>query len=285
MRLAPWIVAFAIAATPTVVSAAPAIWEVSDSDSKVWLFGSVHVLPPAIAWRTPKLDDLMKQSEQVFFEADIGPLGQLAVIINGIKMGFGQKTDWLSSLSAEQKDKLTAAITPLGLSVDQLAAFQPWLADAMIQEKVIETLGYTPSAGVDATLQAELPKERKAYFETVAEQLALLGTDPVDVQTRRLMITVDTVPTLGKEMSDMADAWSSGDVAALAKEMADDPTMDEGFTKNLVTDRNANWLKTIEGLLADNHQDLIVVGAGHLAGDGSVVDLLAKAGFTVQRIQ
>jgi len=285
MRLAPWILAFAIAATPTVVSAAPAIWEVSDSDSKVWLFGSVHVLPPAIAWRTPKLDDLMKQSEQVFFEADIGPLGQLAVIINGIKMGFGQKTDWLSSLSAEQKDKLTAAITPLGLSVDQLAAFQPWLADAMIQEKVIETLGYTPSAGVDATLQAELPKERKAYFETVAEQLALLGTDPVDVQTRRLMITVDTVPTLGKEMSDMADAWSSGDVAALAKEMADDPTMDEGFTKNLVTDRNANWLKTIEGLLADNHQDLIVVGAGHLAGDGSVVDLLAKAGFTVQRIQ
>ena len=285
MRLAPWIVAFAIAAAPTVVSAAPAIWEVSDSDSKVWLFGSVHVLPPAIAWRTPKLDDLMKQSEQVFFEADIGPLGQLAVIINGIKMGFGQKTDWLSSLSAEQKDKLTAAITPLGLSVDQLAAFQPWLADAMIQEKVIETLGYTPSAGVDATLQAELPKERKAYFETVAEQLALLGTDPVDVQTRRLMITVDTVPTLGKEMSDMADAWSSGDVAALAKEMADDPTMDEGFTKNLVTDRNANWLKTIEGLLADNHQDLIVVGAGHLAGDGSVVDLLAKAGFTVQRIQ
>jgi len=285
MRLAPWILAFAIAATPTVVSAAPAIWEVSDSDSKVWLFGSVHVLPPAIAWRTPKLDDLMKQSEQVFFEADIGPLGQLAVIINGIKMGFGQKTDWLSSLGAEQKDKLTAAITPLGLSVDQLAAFQPWLADAMIQEKVIETLGYTPSAGVDATLQAELPKERKAYFETVAEQLALLGTDPVDVQTRRLMITVDTVPTLGKEMSDMANAWSSGDVAALAKEMADDPTMDEGFTKNLVTDRNANWLKTIEGLLADNHQDLIVVGAGHLAGDGSVVDLLAKAGFTVQRIQ
>ena len=52
MRLAPWILAFAIAATPTVVSAAPAIWEVSDSDSKVWLFGSVHVLPPAIAWRT-----------------------------------------------------------------------------------------------------------------------------------------------------------------------------------------------------------------------------------------
>ena len=61
--------------------------------------------------------------------------------------------------------------------------------------------------------------------------------------------------------------------------------MDETFTKNLLTNRNANWVTAIEGLLKDNHDDLIVVGAGHLAGDGSVVDLLAKAGFTVQRIQ
>ena len=155
----------------------------------------------------------------------------------------------------------------------------------MVQETVIEHLGYAPSAGVDATLQAELPKERKAYFETVAGQLALLSADPIDVQVKRLMITIDALPTLGKAMTDMADAWSSGNVETLAKEIADDPTMDEGFTKSLVTDRNANWVTTIEGLLKDNHQDLIVVGAGHLAGDGSVVDLLAKAGFTVQRIQ
>ena len=285
MRVASWILAFTLAAMPAVARAAPAIWEVSDADSKVWLFGSVHLLPKDLTWRTAKLDDLVSQSEQVYFEADIGPLGQLAVVINGIKMGFGQKADWLATLTPEQKDKLSAAVTPLGLSAEQLGTFQPWLADAMVQETVIEHLGYAPSAGVDATLQAELPKERKAYFETVAGQLALLSADPIDVQVKRLMITIDALPTLGKAMTDMADAWSSGNVETLAKEIADDPTMDEGFTKSLVTDRNANWVTTIEGLLKDNHQDLIVVGAGHLAGDGSVVDLLAKAGFTVQRIQ
>ena len=285
MRVASWILAFTLAAMPAVARAAPAIWEVSDADSKVWLFGSVHLLPKDLTWRTAKLDDLVSQSEQVYFEADIGPLGQLAVVINGIKMGFGQKADWLATLTPEQKDKLSAAVTPLGLSAEQLGTFQPWLADAMVQETVIEHLGYAPSAGVDATLQAELPKERKAYFETVAGQLALLSADPIDVQVKRLMITIDALPTLGKAMTDMADAWSSGNVETLAKEIADDQTMDEGFTKSLVTDRNANWVTTIEGLLKDNHQDLIVVGAGHLAGDGSVVDLLAKAGFTVQRIQ
>jgi uncharacterized protein YbaP (TraB family) len=285
MRFAPWLFALLLTAAPVAASAAPAIWEVSDADSKVWLFGSVHVLPKDMAWRTPKLDDLIKQSEQIYFEADIGPLGQLAVAISGIKMGFGDKVDWVATLTAEQKDKLAAAITPLGLSTEQLGALQPWLADAMIQETVIEHLGYSPSSGVDSTLQAELPKERKAYFETVAGQLALLAADPIDVQVKRLMTTVDTVPTLGKEMTDMTGAWSAGNVDVLAKQIADDPTMDESFTKNLLTNRNANWVTAIEGLLKDNHNDLIVVGAGHLAGDGSVVDLLGKAGFTVQRIQ
>lgn len=285
MRLPAWILGLALTAAPLATSAAPAIWQVSDADSKVWLFGSVHLLPKDMAWRTPELDDLLKQSEQVYFEADIGPLGQLAVAINAIKMGFGQKVDWLANLTAEQKQTLTATIVPLGLSVEQLGALQPWLADAMIQETIIERLGYEPASGVDATLQAELPKERKAYFETVAEQLALLAADPIDVQVKRLMLTVGTAPTLGEEMTDLADAWSSGDVDALAKEIAADPTMDEGFTKSLVTDRNTSWVKTIEDLLEDNHQDLIVVGAGHLAGDGSIVDLLANAGFTVQRIQ
>ena len=285
MRFAPWFLALVFTAAPVAASAAPAIWEVSDADSKVWLFGSVHVLPKDMSWRTPKLDELLQQSEQVYFEADIGPLGQLAVVMNGIRMGLGDKVDWVATLTAEQKDKLTSVVTPLGLSVEQLGALQPWLADAMIQETIIERLGYSPSSGVDSTLQAELPKERKGYFETVAGQLALLAADPVDVQVKRLMITVDTVPTLGKEMTDMATAWLAGDVDLLAKQIADDPTMDENFTKSLVTNRNADWVLTIEDLLKENHNDLIVVGAGHLAGDGSVIDLLGKAGFTVQRIQ
>lgn len=277
--------AAAFAAMPVAASAAPALWEVSDADSKVWLFGSIHVLPKDVTWRTPELDDVLAHADAVYFEADIGPLGQLALVISSIRMGFGAKADWLATLSAEQKARLEAAAAPLGLGTAQLAGYQPWLAEAMIEEKLIEKLGYSPALGVDTILQGELPKEKKAYFETVGAQMALLGADPVDQQVRRLMTTVDTIADVPKQMADMTAAWVAGDTDALGKQIEDDPTMDEGFTQALVLDRNANWLKTIEGLLADNRQDLIVVGAGHLAGDGSVVELLGKAGFTVQRIQ
>jgi uncharacterized protein YbaP (TraB family) len=251
----------------------------------VWLFGSIHVLPKDTNWRTPEFDDILARAEQVYFEADIGPLGQITLVINSIRMGFAAKTEWLATLSTEQQMKLEAAVTPLGLSVEQLAGYQPWLAEAMVEEKLIETLGYSPSLGVDPVLQGELPKEKKAYFETVGEQMALLGAHPLDKQVQRLMVTVDGIADLPKQMADMTAAWVAGDTEALGKQIEDDPTMDESFTQALVLDRNGNWLKSIEGLLADNHQDLIVVGAGHLAGDGSLVDLLGQAGFTVKRIQ
>ena len=38
-------------------------------------------------------------------------------------------------------------------------------------------------------------------------------------------------------------------------------------------------------MLADDEQNLVVVGAGHLVGDGNVLDLLSAAGYSVERIQ
>jgi len=270
---------------PVAAEAAPALWQVSDADSSVWLFGSIHVLPPSVTWRTPTFDEVLKKADQVYFEADIGPLGQFGLILQSLTLGFTAHDPWLDKLSAEQTATLEGAIAPLGLTTTQLGAFPPWLADAMIQEKVVEKQGYDPSLGVDMVLQSELPKEKKAYFETVAEQLKLLADDTEERQIQRLMITVDTVASIPKQLDEMAASWSAGEVDQLATQLSADPSMDQGLTQTLVLDRNANWVTTIEGLLRDNHNDLIVVGAGHLAGNGSVIDLLAKAGFTVQRIQ
>ena len=285
MTLRAALMALMALSMPVAAQASPALWQVSDADSKVWLFGSIHVLAPDTSWRTPVFDDALKQAELVYFEADIGPLGQLGILIKGIQMGFGPHDPWLAKLTPEQSAKLTSAITLLGFTTEQLGGFAPWLASAMLEDAIMKAAGFTATLGVDATLQAELPKERKAYLETASGQMDMLATDPLDRQIQRLMVTVDTLDKIPDALRRMVGSWSSGDTAGLAGELADDPSMDQSFTQTMLFDRNASWVTTIEQLLAANHQDLIVVGAAHLAGEGSVLDRLAKAGFTVQRIQ
>jgi uncharacterized protein YbaP (TraB family) len=284
-RLRALLLGLLLAATPAAAGAAPALWEVSDADSKVWLFGSIHVLRPDVEWRTPLFDQTLKAAEQVYFEADIGPLGQLGLVIQSLRMSLNRQEPWQARIGVAQMQDVIDALQPLGFTLPQLQNYPPWLAEAMVEESAVEKRGYQPALGVDSILQAELPKERKAYFETAVQQMEMLAAEPVDKQVARFVVGVTGLDKMPAQLDAMTDAWAAGKSDDLADQIADDPTLDDAFAQRMVRDRNANWVTTIKGLLKDDHQDLIVVGAAHLTGDGSVIDLLSKAGFTVQRIQ
>ncbi|MFD1959524.1 TraB/GumN family protein [Novosphingobium panipatense] len=55
--------------------------------------------------------------------------------------------------------------------------------------------------------------------------------------------------------------------------------------KVLITDRNANWAGWLKARLAKPGSVFVAVGAGHLAGPGSVQDQLAAAGIVSTRVQ
>jgi uncharacterized protein YbaP (TraB family) len=51
----------------------------------------------------------------------------------------------------------------------------------------------------------------------------------------------------------------------------------------LLIQRNKNWTSQIEALMKENKNVLVIVGAGHLVGPDSVVDLLKKKGLSVKQ--
>ena len=40
-------------------AARPALWAVSDADTTIYLFGTTHLLPSQMKWRTAKIDHAM----------------------------------------------------------------------------------------------------------------------------------------------------------------------------------------------------------------------------------
>jgi uncharacterized protein YbaP (TraB family) len=53
----------------------------------------------------------------------------------------------------------------------------------------------------------------------------------------------------------------------------------------LITDRNVAWAKWVKARLDKPGTVFVAVGAGHLAGTGSVQDQLATAGVVSKRVQ
>ena len=52
-----------------------------------------------------------------------------------------------------------------------------------------------------------------------------------------------------------------------------------GLRAAMIDRRNENWVSTIESLLPSSQNTLIVVGAGHLAGDQGLLSLLRRRGI------
>ncbi|MDB5536582.1 MAG: TraB/GumN family protein [Devosia sp.] len=279
-------VATSLLAAAVPANAAPALWEVSDGDSKIWLFGSFHLLPPATEWRTDIFERTMAGADRVYFETDVGSAVQGAILAKAMAMGLNPLGTTLSSqLDTADATTLRSTITRLGLPVGTIQAMQPWLATNMISTAVIVALGYDPNSGVDIALQRELPRERKAYFETSDEQLSFLASAPQEEQVGMLVDTLDKLDYLPGQLDAMVTAWAAGTPDVMADAFFDDLAGYDAFTQRLIFDRNQTWVAKIDTMLADNEQDLIVVGAGHLMGDGSLVDLLEKSGFSVKRLQ
>jgi hypothetical protein len=93
-------------------------------------------------------------------------------------------------------------------------------------------------------------------------------------------------PAAAKRQFDaMLAAWMSGDVDAIGRtfnaELANSPELREA----LLLRRNANWAYWLHSRLGQPGTVFVAVGAGHLAGQDSVVEMLKKRGLRVRRVQ
>src|SRR5678815_3049296 len=46
----------------------PAMWKLESGGSTIYLFGSMHMLPPGLKWKTPIVERAMESSDIFFFE-------------------------------------------------------------------------------------------------------------------------------------------------------------------------------------------------------------------------
>lgn len=281
------VILLATAALTLPALAAPAIWKVSDADSSIWLFGSVHMLRADTDWRTQRLDKLISKADRIYFEADISAAAQAEILPVSMELGFNRDGVLLSEqIGPELTDRLRAAAQQYEIPMPALLTMKPWLAATTISAGPMMESGFEAAYGVEAVLGEELPDERKGFLETGVEQLGFLAAGTLEEQITMLSATLDTLDAVQSDIDEMVSAWTSGDPESLGAifeaQMAD---FDTSLSERIIDERNHNWVDQIESMLGENEAALLIVGAAHLAGDVSVVKLLEARGFAAERVQ
>jgi uncharacterized protein YbaP (TraB family) len=77
----------------------------------------------------------------------------------------------------------------------------------------------------------------------------------------------------------------SGDVNAIGRTFNAEFQNSPDLKEVLLRRRNANWAWWLHSRLGQPGTVFVAVGAGHLAGEDSVVEMLKKRGLRVKRVQ
>src|SRR6476661_36594 len=273
------------AATP---AARPALWAVSDADTTIYLFGTIHLLPENYSWRTAKIDQAVGGSQQLVVETIVDDKNPQKLFQALASLAFSPGQPPLAARVPEGKRAaLAAAVAKSGLPPQALDKMETWAAAFILLGNQFKDLGLKGEQGVEMVLRNAFTGQGKPVgeLESNLEQLGFFDKLPEAAQRELLEGAIDQSSDMKTEFHEMLSAWARGDVKGIAKSFNRDLAGSPDLQRSLIKTRNANWSRWIEQRMTKPGAIMVAVGAGHLAGPDSVVDQLKRDGYRVRRLQ
>ena len=261
------------------------LWSIKGKTNTVYLLGSVHFLRPS-EQLPAAVDAAYAEAEQLYMEIDMDDLDAAHAQQVTLELGMLPVGESLEAqLGTATYEKVSERARELGIEPVMLNRFRPWLAALTLVQLQLVKMGLDPNSGIERRFVARAANDHKEILglETLREQLGIMASLPPPQQREFLLYNVEDAERAAREVDDLIDAWRNGDVDKLEKLTA------EGFDKYpdlyrpLTVDRNRRWVAPIENLLDDRDDYLVIVGALHLVGKDSVIELLERRGHKVTR--
>src|SRR3954465_12922215 len=279
---------FTLAPQAAEAKGAPALWSVSDADTTVYLFGTIHLLPEKYRWRTPAFDQAVDGSQQLVVETIVDEKNPQKMMSALAGLAFSKGLPPIAPRVPEAKrPALEAAIKKSGIPRPLFDQMDTWAAAFMLLGNQFKDLGLKGEEGVERVLRDNFASKGKPVgeLESNVEQLGFFDKLPESAQRELLEGAIDQPANFSGEFGQMLGAWARGDVNAIARSFNRDLGASPELKEALIERRNANWSRWIEQRRAQAGAIMIAVGGGHLAGKDSVIDMLRKSGYHVRRVQ
>lgn len=280
----------------TAAAPGPAMWRIADEDTEIFLFGTIHVLPPGIDWQRIEVQNVLETADVVFFETSDRDMGSNAYL-TFFQAGLAGPGEGIHDvLSDDQFELLSGALSQFGLSIDSFKGQQPWFAALMLSSIAMEMQGHLAEFGVETWIEERLSFSRDVRsLESGLDVANALSDLPVEIQISMLLDGLEDTDTLDNASALTQDAayvveasikaWLKGDTELLYQLVVEEMEVEMPELYDVMfTDRNLNWTNKLDTLMtAETGRFFVAVGSGHLVGPDSVVAMMEARGWEAQR--
>lgn len=276
----------------------PAIWELSDEDTTIYLFGTVHLLPPGFRWRSPALDAIIKDVDALVLE---GTDAENTRIMTAMASKLESMQVARRPISAQLPPRLRGkwrkfvASTGQDFSTTDNAPVYFGIMGFMMSggEELVSQYEY----GVESVLEAEFAQSERPVtsIENFAQILMSLYRASDEQAVRDLATELDQwtgkgpmfpgfIPPEPEEYWAMEHAWAKGILDEDFNLGFGDGKLGKTFNRIILADRNRQWARWLDARLDEPGKILLAVGAGHFEGPDLVLAMLQERGLKAKRI-
>ncbi|MFL5773397.1 MAG: TraB/GumN family protein [Flavisolibacter sp.] len=275
----------------TSMNAAPAnpntlLWRISGKNLQKpsYLFGTMHMICASDIVISDSLKSAISSADKVYLELDMDDMFQMLGAMSHMTMR--DDTTLADLLSPDDYKKVKTYFENKGglMPFSMMEKFKPLLIESLIMEQSGECENMVVMEQLIMEEAKESDKEIKG-LETMDYQLGIFDKIPYKLQAQQLVKVVDNNDETNdeNEMKILTQAYRDQQLDKMDELTKMDPSIHD-FADLLLYDRNMNWAKKLEGLMAKNSL-VVAVGAGHLPGERGVLNLLRKAGYKVEPVK
>jgi uncharacterized protein YbaP (TraB family) len=263
------------------------LWKSEKDGHTLYLMGSIHVLKQSNYPLAQAMEDAYLNSDLIAFEVDIAESESVATQQLFLQHGMFHNGQTLQkNISPETFQDLRQYLATIQLSPNLFNRMKPPLCAMTITIMEMQHLGFDAQYGLDRYFNSKAQADGKKTdaLETIEFQVKLFFDQSRSQQELFLKQTLTEMKQLKDIMKKMETAWLTGNTADLSSillaSFADFPE----FQEQLLLQRNRNWIPKIIQLHNHNQSTLIIVGAAHLVGEGSIIELLTNQGYIFKQL-
>ncbi len=284
---------------PADLKAAPALWKVTDKETNnsLYMMGTIHLTFDNTFPLPDYIMDVYEGSDGVAVEYDIRKIetDYLVQIKYLSAFALNDGTTIKDHLSPETYEKAKQFLTDCGVYNEAFDFYS-----ACYWESLITSAGYMQiegadiQTGIDKYFMNLASKDGKQVvdIEKLSDQTGALTSMSDRLVDSLISDSIDEIDSMPETICGLYETWAKGDIEGMEElnrqEAADVPEElkedYEVYMTALEEKRNIGMAERAKEFLKNGDNLFYMVGFAHFCGEGSVIDLLEKDGYSVERL-
>lgn len=282
--LGVWLMAFFTMAQKSI-SENTLLWEISGNgmQKSSYLFGTMHLLCAEDTKLSDNLKNIIKESEQIYFEIDMDNFMEILGAMKYLKMNGNKKLQDFLSEAEYKKVKDYFEKNPGMIPLEMMQYFKPYFISSLISEK---TMACNTQGGMEQAIMEESKQYKKEIkgLETVQFQASVFDSIPYDQQAQELVKYIDSVDKKADVTRELVAVYKSQDLKKIQELTEKEEGGVSEFIDILLFNRNEDWVKKMLKIFPSGRV-LFAVGAAHLPGEKGLINLLRDKGFILKPME